>query len=274
LVPFLVVRVMFVGRAYLAELLNAVQAGRTADGAAAVHLVGQGGAVQHDIVRPNPAAESSQVAVGIERHARDRVHQGHDIPAIDRQLLDTRAFERVSEGSCIGGDHGGNVLHFHGDLGSRGKKCDWHRGGPLRLNLQGGFKLVHAGKVGRYFVWTGNDGGKHVQPRPVAYSFEFHSGRRIGQYHGDIWNDRARRVLNNPANTSITGLRPGGAYRQNGYDQGQAAGLQEKLRIQPRAHFETPFSKDSRIQSRNFMQKTSYKNPRGKTVTRKGGRKQ
>ena len=190
------------------KLLDAVQAGRTANGAAAIHLVGQGGAVQDDIVRPNPPAKSAQVAVRIECHTRDGVHQGHDIPPVDGQLLDTRAFQRVSEGRRVSSDHGGHVLYIHRNLGSRGNKCDGHRGGPLRLDLQGGFELVHAGEFGRYFVGTGNDGGKHVDPRPVAHRFEFHTGRRVGQSHGDIWNDRARRVLDNPANTSVRRLRP------------------------------------------------------------------
>ena len=118
--PLLVIRMTFVGREYLAELeltstvkfLDAVQAGRTIYSAAAVHLVGQGGAVQDDIVRPDAAAKRSQVAVRVERHARDRVHQGHDVPAVDRQLLDARAFERVSQGSRIRDDYGRHVLHF------------------------------------------------------------------------------------------------------------------------------------------------------------------
>ena len=199
------------------KLLDAVQAGRTVYGAAAVYLVGQGGAVQDDIVRPNAAAKSSQVAVGIERHARDRVHQGHDVPAVDRQLLDACSFERVSQGSRIRDDYGGHVLHFHYGLRSRGLKCDRHRGRPLRLHLQGGFELVHAGKFGRYFVWTGNHGGKHVDPRPVAHRFELDTGRRIGQYHGDIWNDRGRRVLDDPAHAAVTGLGPteGGKKRHH-----------------------------------------------------------
>ena len=45
-------------------------------GAAAVQLVGQGGAVENDVVRPHAGAEGAQVAIAIEGDARHGVHAG------------------------------------------------------------------------------------------------------------------------------------------------------------------------------------------------------
>jgi hypothetical protein len=70
------------------EFLDAIEAGQSRNRTAAVEIVGEGGAVEQDIVRALAQAIDMQVAIAVGGHAGNGLQQIPDAAAIERQLVD------------------------------------------------------------------------------------------------------------------------------------------------------------------------------------------
>ena len=194
------------------ELLDAVQAGHARDRVAAVQLVGEGGAVDDDIMRAAAGAEYAHAAVDVDAgHGR---HQVHDVAAVDGQLLNALALERVAQRRGVGGQNRGGVLNADHGLSAGGLQDDVQRGRLRRLDVQLRLKLTHAGRFGHHFVSAGSDGGEHIHAHRATRCFQFNAGRHIGDRHVGVGNYCLSLVRDGAADATVAGLRKGGRSQQ------------------------------------------------------------
>src|SRR5260370_38716582 len=74
------------------EFLDAIKARQAGNRAAAIQIVGEGGAVEQDVVRALAQAVDVEVAIAVGRHAGNGLQQIPDTAAVGRELVDEGVF--------------------------------------------------------------------------------------------------------------------------------------------------------------------------------------
>ena len=71
-------------------------------------------------MRSAAGSEGSETSTAVERNSGDRIHEVHDVPAVDGQLLDAGSFEGVAERRIVRHQDGRDILHIHHHLSAGG----------------------------------------------------------------------------------------------------------------------------------------------------------
>ncbi len=192
------------------ELLDRVEARRPGDGAAAIEGVGEGGAVEEEVVGAAPHA----VCAGAVLHPGNQQQQVGDVASVDRQLLDAPALEDVAEGGGVHGDQRSRVLHCH-ERGFRGDfqfKVERRRLRGLDCKL--GLELGQRRRFGGQRIVSRHDHRKYVESGAVGRRFERHVGCCVGEPDFGPGNDGVGRVTDGTSDAAIAGLRKSGRRQQ------------------------------------------------------------
>src|SRR5262249_39823937 len=146
--------------------------------------------------------------------------KGIDLAAVDRQLLNARAFHRVRYYGIVHVDLRRNVVYIHG--GGRLARSEYRIDNGTLRRAHGEIAAIslHTRGLDRYPVWPRNHRRKEEHSGITRSRLGGDIRLRIEKGHGGIRNYRAGLIPDRAGYGPSAGLGPGG-NRQNGREKKQ-----------------------------------------------------